>query len=159
MSHFNLTIKKVLLKYKSLDANIIHERNKLINDECLHNEICNILANQWQQQSLAQPIVCATLGGNNKLCSMIDEKTELMGQSPYWTWTKAQLKVNQQRDTIDLLLCDLVKAVMENEDAQIVIEREKIQTQTQTQNVNINSFLSAALGALVVNMFYYYFKY
>jgi hypothetical protein len=159
MSHINLTIKKVLLKYKSLDANIIHERNKLINDECLHNEICNILANQWQQQSLAQPIVCATLGGNNKLHSMIDEKTELMGQSPYWTWTKAQLKVNQQRDTIDLLLCDLVKAVMENEDAQIVIEREKTQTQTQTQNVNINSFLSAALGALVVNMFYYYFKY
>jgi hypothetical protein len=161
MSNVNLTMKEVLLKYKSLDANIIHERNKLINDECLHNEICNILANQWQQQSLAQPIVCATLGGNNKLCSMIDEKTELMGQSPYWTWTKAQLKVNQQRDTIDLLLCDLVKAVMENEDTQIVIEREKTQTQTQTQtqNVNINSFLSAALGALIVNMFYYYFKY
>jgi hypothetical protein len=159
MSHINLTMKEVLLKYKSLDANIIHERNKLINDECLHNEICNILANQWQQQSLAQPIVCATLGGNNKLHSMIDEKTELMGQSPYWTWTKAQLKVNQQRDTIDLLLCDLVKAVMENEDAQIVIEREKTQTQIQTQNVNSNSFLSAALGALVVNMFYYYFKY
>ena len=111
------------------------------------------MANQWQQQSLAQPIVCATLGGNNKLCSMIDEKTELMGQSPYWTWTKAQLKVNQQRDSIDLLLCDLVKAVIENEDAQIVIEREKIQTQ------NVNSFLSAALGALIVNMFYYYFKY
>ena len=161
MSNITLTMKEVLLKYKSLDANIIHERNKLINDECLHNEICNILANQWQQQSLAQPIVCATLGGNNKLCSMIDEKTELMGQSPYWTWTKAQLKVNQQRDTIDLLLCDLVKAVMENEDTQIVIEREKTQTQTQTQtqNVNINSFLSAALGALIVNMFYYYFKY
>jgi hypothetical protein len=90
---------------------------------------------------------------------MIDEKSELMGHSPYWTWSKAQLKVNQQRDTIDLLLCDLVKAVMENEDTQIVIEREKIQTQIQTQNVNINSFLSAALGALIVNMFYYYFKY
>jgi hypothetical protein len=157
MSNITLTMKEVLLKYKSLDANIIHERNKLINDECLHNEICNILANQWQQQSLAQPIVCATLGGNNKLSSMIDEKTELMGQSPYWTWTKAQLKVNQQRDSIDLLLCDLVKAVIENEDAQIVIEREKIQTQIQIQNVN--SFISAALGALIVNMFYYYFKY
>ena len=157
MSNINLTMKEVLLKYKSLDSNIIHERNKLINDECLHNEICNILANQWQQQSLAQPIVCATLGGNKKLCSMIDEKTELMGQSPYWAWTKAQLKVNQQRDIIDLLLCDLVKAVIENEDAPKVAEREK--TRTQTQNVNINSFLSAALGALVVNMFYYYFKY
>jgi hypothetical protein len=155
MSNINLAIKEVLLKYKSLDANIIHERNKLINDECLHNEICNILANQWQQQSLAQPIVCATLGGNNKLCSMIDEKSELMGYSPYWTWSKAQLKVNQQRDTIDLLLCDLVKAVLENEDTPKVIERKK----TREQYENTKSFLSAALGALVVNMLYYYLKY
>jgi hypothetical protein len=145
-------MKEVLLKYKSLDANIIHERNKLINDECLHNEICNILANQWQQQSLAQPIVCATLGGNSKLCSMIDEKMELMGQSSYWVWTKAQLKVNQQRDTIDLLLCDLVKAVVEYEDI-----REK--KDTYEENQNIKSFLSAALGALVVNIIYNYLKF
>ena len=156
MSNVNLTMKEVLLKYKSLDANIIHERNKLINDECLHNEICNILVNRWQQQSLAQPIVCATLGGNNKLCSMIDEKMELMGQSPYWVWTKAQLKVNQQRDTIDLLLCDLVKAVLENEEAQNVEERNT--SYEENKNANIKSFISAALGALVVNMFYYYLK-
>jgi hypothetical protein len=156
MSNINLTIKEVLLKYKSLDANIIHERNKLINDECLHNEICNILANQWQQQSLAQPIVCASLGGNNELCSMIDEKMELMGESPYWAWSKAQLKVNQQRDTIDLLLCDLVKAVLENEDTMKIAEERK---KTHKQYENSKSFLSAALGALVVNLFYYYFKY
>jgi len=157
MSNIDLKMKEVLLKYKSLDANIIHERNKLINDECLHNEICNILANQWQQQSLAQPIVCATLGGNNKLCSMIDEKMELMGQSHYWTWTKAQLKVNQQRDTIDLLLCDLVKAVLENEHLPNEMERKTIYE--ENKNVNIKSFLSAALGALVVNMLYNYFKF
>jgi len=155
MSNTNLAIKEVLLKYKSLDANIIYERNKLINDERLHNEICNILANQWQQQSLAQPLVCASLGGNSKLCSMIDEKSELMGHSPYWTWSKAQLKVNQQRDTIDLLLCDLVKAVLENEDTPKVIERKK----TCEQYENSKSFLSAALGALVVNMLYYYLKF
>ena len=157
MSNVNLTMKEVLLKYKSLDANIIHERNKLINDECLHNEICNILANQWQQQSLAQPIVCATLGGNSKLCSMIDEKMELMGKSHYWTWTKAQLKVNQQRDTIDLLLCDLVKAVLENEHLPNEIERKTIYE--ENKNVNIKSFLSAARGALVVNMLYNYLKF
>jgi hypothetical protein len=155
MSNINLTMKEVLLKYKSLDANIIHERNKLINEEELHNEICNILTNQWQQQSLAQPIVCATLCGNNKLCSMIDEKMEVMGQSPYWTWSKAQLKVNQQRDSIDLLLCDLVKAVLENEDAPKVVKRKK----TQAQNVNVKSFLNAALGALVVNIMYNYLNY
>jgi len=155
MSNINLVIQEVLLKYKSLDANIIHERNKLINDEQLHNELCNILANQWQQQNLTQPIVCATLGGNRKICSMIDEKMELFGESPYWVWTKAQLKVNQQRDSIDLLLCDLVKAVLENEDTSKVVERKK----TQAQNVNIKSFLSAALGALVVNIFCYYLKF
>ena len=157
MSNIHLTIQEVLLKYKSLDANIIHERNKLINDEKLHNEICNILANQWQQQSLTQPIVCATLGGNSKLCSMIDEKMELMGESPYWVWTKAQLKVNQQRDTIDILLCDLVKAVLENEHTPNEIERKT--TYEENKNANIKSFLSASLGVLVVNMLYNYFKF
>jgi hypothetical protein len=87
---------------------------------------------------------------------MIDEKMELMGQSPYWVWTKAQLKVNQQRDTIDLLLCDLVKAVLENEEAQNVEERNT--SYEENKNANIKSFISAALGALVVNMFYYYLK-
>jgi len=153
MSNMNLLMKEVLLKYKFLDANIIHERNKLINDEKLHNEICNMLANQWQNQSLTQPIVCSSLGGNNKLCSIVDEKLEVMGQSPYWEWSKAQLKVNQQRDSIDILLCELVKTVLENEE---VVERKETQTQTQTQNVNIMSFLSAALGALVVNIVYNY---
>jgi len=152
MSNISWQMKEVLLKYKSLDANIIHERNKLINDEKLHNEICNMLVNHWQQQSLTQPIVCATLGGNNKICSMIDEKTELMGKSPYWLWSKAQLKVNQQRDTIDLLLCDLVKAVVENED----IQEKK---DTYEENQNMKSFLSAALGALVVNIIYNYLKF
>jgi hypothetical protein len=156
MSNISLQMKEVLLKYKSLDANIIHERNKLINDEKLHNELCNILANAWQQQSLTQPIVCATLGGNNKICSMIDEKMELTGHSLYWTWSKAQLKVNQQRDTIDLLLCDLVKAVLENEDNNKDIQERK---DTYEENQNIKSFLSAALGALVVNIIYNYLKF
>jgi hypothetical protein len=108
-----------------------------------------MLANQWQNQSLTQPIVCSSLGGNNKLCSIVDEKLEVMGQSPYWEWSKAQLKVNQQRDSIDILLCELVKTVLENEE---VLERKE----TQTQNVNIMSFLSAALGALLVNIVYNY---
>ena len=153
MSKNNLIIQEVLLKYKSLDANIIHERNKLINDEKFHNELCNILATQWQEQKLAQPIVCATLGGSTKLCSMIDEKLELLGESPYWVWSKAQLKVNQQRDSIDLLLCDLVKALLENEDTMKVVEERK---KTHEQNVNSKSFLSAALGALLVNILYNY---
>jgi hypothetical protein len=160
MSNIDLTIKEVLLKYKALDANIIHERNKLINDENVHNEICNILANQWQEQSLAQPIVCATLGGNNKICSMIDENMELMGKSPYWLWSKAQLKVYQQRDTIDLLLCDLVKAVLEKEENEEYKENEENMERKKASeyNVIINSFLSAALGALVVNILYCYLK-
>ena len=148
MSKTNILMKEVLLKYKSLDADIIHERNKLMNDEKLHNELCNILVNVWQTQA----IVCSTSGVNNKQCSILDEKPKHPSQLPYLVWSKAQLKVNQQRDTIDLLLCDLVKAVIENEDASKVVKREK----RQTQNVNIKSFLSAVLGALVVNMFYYY---
>lgn len=152
MSNINLLLQEVLLKYKSLDANIIHERNQLINDEKLHNELCNILASRWQEQGLAQPLVCGTLGGNNKICSMIDENMEIMGKSPYWLLCKAQLKVIEQRDNIDLLLCELVKTVVENEK---VVERKKI----QEQNVNIKSFLSAALGALLVNIAYNYFKF
>jgi hypothetical protein len=156
MSNTNLLIKEVLLKYKSLDGNLIHERNKLINDEKLHNELCNMFANVWQTQSLTQPIVCSTLGGNNKIYSIVDEKMEQTGQSPYWAWSKAQLKVNQQRDTIDLLLCDLVKAVLENEDTPKVAEERK---DTYEENRNMKSFLSATLGALVVNMLYYYLKF
>lgn len=87
MSNITLLIQEVLLKYKSLDANKIHERNQLINDEKLHNE-----------------------------------------------------------------LCDLVKTLLENEK---VVERKK----TQEHNVNIKSFLSAALGALVVNIAYNYYNF
>ena len=152
MSNITLLIQEVLLKYKSLDANIIHERNKLINDENLHNELCNMLANHWQTQCLTQPIVCATLGGSNKICSMIDKKQELMGKSPYWELSKAQLKVNQQRDNIDLLLCELLKITLENKEQ---VEEKKTHIEYQT----LKSFLGATLGALLVNILYNYSKF
>jgi len=145
MSNINFLMKEVLLKYKSLDANIINERNKLISDEKLHNEICKMLANQ----SLTQPIDSSIMGGNNKVCSILDEKPEVMDHLPYMEWSKAQLKVIKQRDSIDMLLCELVKTVIENEE---VVERKE----TQRQDVNIMSFLSAALGALLVNIMYNY---
>ena len=44
---------------------------------------------------------------------------------------------------------EVLKEVMENE------ERKK----THEQNVNIQSFLSAALGALIVNILYSYLKF
>ena len=136
MANLDLQLKEILLKYKFLDANIIMERNELINNEKLHNELCNIMGNIWQKQSLTQPIVCATLSGNEKICSMIDNKIEVIGESPYWLLSKAQLKVNQQRDSIDLLLCDLVKALLENEDTMKVVEERK---KTHEQNVNSKS--------------------
>ena len=74
MATLDLQLKEILLKYKFIDANIIMERNELINNEKLHNELCNIMGNIWQKQSLTQPIVCATLSGNEKICSMIDNK-------------------------------------------------------------------------------------
>lgn len=144
MSNINLLLQEVLLKYKSLDANIIHERNKLLNTEELHISLCNMMTNLWQ----TQPIVCTTLGGNNKVCSKIDEKPEILGESPYWLLSKAQLKVNQQRDSIDILLCELVKTVLENKDT------ISMSNKTREENSNLKSFLSAALGALVVNILY-----
>ena len=39
------------------------------------------------------------------------------------------------------------------------VMKDEEQKKTHKQYQNIKSFLSAALGALVVNMFYYYFKY
>ena len=152
MANLDLQLKEILLKYKFIDANIIMERNELINNEKLHNEVCNILGNIWQKQSLTQPIVCATLSGNEKICSMIDSKMEVLGESPYWLLSKAQLKVNQQRDNIDLLLCELLKIILENKEQ---VEQKKTHIEYQT----LKSFLGASLGALLVNILYNYSKF
>ena len=155
MANLDLQLKEILLKYKFIDANIIMERNELINNEKLHNEVCNILGNIWQKQSLTQPIVCATLSGNEKICSMIDSKMEVLGESPYWLLSKAQLKVNQQRDSIDLLLCELVKVVVENEENTKTYEIKKY----NDEYANVKSFTSALLGALIVNIIFMYLKF
>ena len=186
MANLDLQLKEILLKYKFLDANIILERNELINNENLHNELCNIMGNIWQKQSLTQPIVCATLSGNEKICSMIDNKIEVLGESPYWLLSKAQLKVNEQRDKIDKLICELVRAIVKEndikedvkEDVKNVLDESpsfKLDTTEQSQCESdylemveqkaqdeyetflaIKSFIYGVIGALAVNIFVVY---
>jgi hypothetical protein len=46
---------------------------------------------------------------------------------------------------------------MENKMEEVIADEER--KKTQEKNQNIQSFLSAALGALVVNILYSYFKF
>ena len=95
-----------------------------------------------------------------------------------WKWTKAQLQVNEQRDKIDKLICELVKAIVKENDVKNVLhEIPSLQLdhveQTQCESdylemveqkaqddyetfLAIKSFLYGVIGALAVNVFVVY---
>ena len=117
MASLNSTILNICKKYASLDPSIIEERNSILDTKEFVNTICNMITTRTSDDDLTRQIMCSSLGGGQKVLTEIIETNEELGTSNFnntisWKWTKAQLKVNEQRDKIDKLICMLVKAIL-----------------------------------------------
>jgi len=117
MSALNNTLLNICKKYSTLDSTIIEERNAITNTKELINHICNMITSKCADDDLTRQIMCSSLGGGKKMLTEIIETNEELGTSNFnnvisWKWVKAQLKVNEQRDKIDLLICDMVNAIV-----------------------------------------------
>jgi hypothetical protein len=117
MSALNSTLYNICKKYCTLDSTIIEERNAITNNKELVNHICNMITSRCADDDLTRQIMCSSLGGGKKMLTEIIETNEELGTSNFnnvisWKWAKAQLKVNEQRDKIDSLICEVVKAIV-----------------------------------------------
>ena len=187
MASLNSTIVNICKKYASLDPSIIEERNSILNAKEFVNTICNMITTRTSEDDLTRQIMCSSLGGGQKVLTEIIETNEELGTSNFnntisWKWTKAQLKVNEQRDEIDKLICEVVKAIVKKNSVENVLndslslnsepnEYEAENNEHETyylENVKqktlkdyetylvIKSFLYAVIGALFVNIFVAY---
>ena len=121
MASLNSTILNICKKYASLDPSIIEERNSILDTKEFVNTICNMITTRTSDDDLTRQIMCSSLGGGQKVLTEIIETNEELGTSNFnntisWKWTKAQLKVNEQRDKIDKLICMLVKVILKEND-------------------------------------------
>jgi hypothetical protein len=117
MSALNSTLYNICKKYCTIDSSIIEERNTITNNKELVNHICNMITSRCADDDLTRQIMCSSLGGGKKMLTEIIETNEELGTSNFnnvisWKWAKAQLKVNEQRDKIDSLICEVVKAIV-----------------------------------------------
>jgi hypothetical protein len=76
-----------------------------------------MITSRCADDDLTRQIMCSSLGGGKKMLTEIIETNEDLGTSNFnnvisWKWAKAQLKVNEQRDKIDSLICEVVKAIV-----------------------------------------------
>jgi len=142
MSALNSTLLNICKKYSTLDSTIIEERNAIINTKELVNHICNMITSRCADDDLTRQIMCSSLGGGKKMLTEIIETNEELGTSNFnnvisWKWTKAQLQVNEQRDKIDSLICEVVKAIVRetNELETNVLETNVLETNVLETNV------------------------
>ena len=117
MADLKSTIVNICAKYSNINASIIEERNSILGAKEFINSICNMITKKCSDEDLTRQIMSTSLGGGNKMLTEIIETNEELGTSNFnniisWKWVKAQLKVNKQRDNIDLLICELVKAIL-----------------------------------------------
>ena len=187
MTSLNSTILNICKKYSCLDSSIIEERNSILDTKEFVSNICNMITTRTSDDDLARQIMCSSLGGGQKVLTEIIQTNEELGTSNFnntisWKWTKAQLKVNEQRDKIDKLICELVKVIVKEDDIKddvknVLDEPPSLQLdqveQTQCENdylemveqkaqdeyetyLAIKSFMYGVIGALAVNVFVAY---
>ena len=126
MASLNSTIVNICKKYARLDPSIIEERNSILNAKEFVNTICNMITTRTSDDDLTRQIMCSSLGGGQKVLTEIIETNEELGTSNFnntisWKWTKAQLKVNEQRDEIDKLICEVVKAIVKKNSVENIL--------------------------------------
>jgi hypothetical protein len=186
MSALNSTLYNICKKYCTLDSTIIEERNAITNTKELVNHICNMITSRCADDDLTRQIMCSSLGGGKKMLTEIIETNEELGTSNFnnvisWKWAKAQLQVNEQRDKIDSLICEVVKAIVSEttlSETNVLettpldkTELVKSQLECETDYLDaveqkaqddyekylaIKSFMYGFIGALAVNVFVAY---
>jgi len=188
MDDLKSTIVNICMKYSNINPAIIEERNSILGAKEFVNSICNMITTRCSDEDLTRQIMSTSLGGGNKMLTEIIETNEELGTSNFnnivsWKWAKAQLKVNEQRDNIDLLICELVKAIVKdtlktNETLKTIKtldDSEKIDYELDTDcetnyldsidqkilenyetYLAVKSFMYAVLGAFLVNIFVVY---
>ena len=190
MTSLNSTILNICKKYSCLDSSIIEERNSILDTKEFVSNICNMITTRTSEDDLTRQIMCSSIGGGQKVLTEIIETNEELGTSNFnntisWQWTKAQLKVNEQRDKIDKLICELVRAIVKEndvkDDVKNVLDESpsfKLDTTEQSQCESdylemveqkaqdeyetflaIKSFIYGVIGALAVNIFVVYLNF
>ena len=183
-------IINICKKYSTIDSSIIEERNSILDTKEFVNTICNMITTRTSEDDLTRQIMCSSIGGGQKVLTEIIETNEELGTSNFnntisWQWTKAQLKVNEQRDKIDNLICELVRAIVKEndvkDDVKNVLDKSpsfKLDTTEQSQCESdylemveqkaqdeyetflaIKSFMYGVIGALAVNIFVVYLNF
>ena len=183
-------IINICKKYSTIDSSIIEERNSILDTKEFVSNICNMITTRTSEDDLTRQIMCSSIGGGQKVLTEIIETNEELGTSNFnntisWQWTKAQLKVNEQRDKIDKLICELVRAIVKEndvkDDVKDVLDESpsfKLDTTEQSQCESdylemveqkaqdeyetflaIKSFIYGVIGALAVNIFVVYLNF
>ena len=183
-------IINICKKYSTIDSSIIEERNSILDTKEFVNTICNMITTRTSEDDLTRQIMCSSIGGGQKVLTEIIETNEELGTSNFnntisWQWTKAQLKVNEQRDKIDKLICELVRAIVKENDVKddvknVLDERPSFKLDTTEQSqcesdylemveqkaqdeyetfLAIKSFMYGVIGALAVNIFVVYLNF
>ena len=183
-------IINICKKYSTIDSSIIEERNSILDTKEFVNTICNMITTRTSEDDLTRQIMSSSIGGGQKVLTEIIETNEELGTSNFnntisWQWTKAQLKVNEQRDKIDKLICELVRAIVKEndvkDDVKNVLDESpsfKLDTTEQSQCESdylemveqkaqdeyetflaIKSFIYGVIGALAVNIFVVYLNF
>ena len=183
-------IINICKKYSTIDSSIIEERNSILDTKEFVSNICNMITTRTSEDDLTRQIMCSSIGGGQKVLTEIIETNEELGTSNFnntisWQWTKAQLKVNEQRDKIDKLICELVRTIIKEndvkDDVKNVLDESpsfKLDTTEQSQCESdylemveqkaqedyetflaIKSFIYGAIGALAVNIFVVYLNF
>jgi len=142
MSALNSTLYNICKKYCSIDSTIIEERNAITNTKELVNHICNMITSRCADDDLTRQIMCSSLGGGKKMLTEIIETNEELGTSNFnnvisWKWAKAQLKVNEQRDKIDSLICEVVKAIVSETNLSETTVSETTVSETNVLETNV----------------------
>jgi hypothetical protein len=142
MSALNSTLLNICKKYSTIDSTIIEQRNAIINTKELVNHICNMITSRCADDDLTRQIMCSSLGGGKKMLTEIIETNEELGTSNFnnvisWKWTKAQLQVNEQRDKIDSLICEVVKAIVRETNELETNELETNELETNELETNV----------------------
>ena len=180
-------IINICKKYSTIDSSIIEERNSILDTKEFVSNICNMITTRTSEDDLTRQIMCSSIGGGQKVLTEIIETNEELGTSNFnntisWQWTKAQLKVNEQRDKIDKLICELVRAIVKENDVKddvkdVLDESPSFKPDTTEQSqcesdylemveqkaqdeyetfLAIKSFIYGVIGALAVNIFVVY---
>ena len=154
-------LKTLALKYTGINMKTLEEREEQLTSDDMRKNLCGLMANNWEKEVLLQPAIIASIHGSSRLLQeIIEEKVAITkSNESSWLWALSQLKVNAQREKIDMFICELIEILQSEEKELKEEEKESSEERLTEGNIIITSFISSALGALVVNLLYAYWLY